>query len=240
MEFKEEIRRHPMWREIREFIEKRGLTIDESRGLLHTVSIMAGFLIYRSVKEQAKLPVIYPEEEKADESRMEKLGMVLEYECRQLHIEFQEVISELVFPMAGNKALTEPILQKIYGMLDTLVLSDSFREGAEKQIENPELWGDSLMHYADRKENYFEGVKELFAFVLATARPNVTKDLGETDREKELEEIRKKYGIEPDDFWKLRRRALEFFKIAFATHLGIVFQPLREEADEKIYGPISD
>jgi hypothetical protein len=240
MEFKEEIRRHPMWREIKEFLEKRGMTIDESRGLLYIVSMMSGFLIYRSVKENAKLPVISPEEEKADESRMEKLGRVLEYECRQLHIEFHEVLSELVFAMAANKALTEPILQKIYGMLDSLVLSDSFREGAEKQIENPEFWGDSLAHYADRKEDYFEGVKDLFAFVLATARPNATKDLGKTSHEKELEEIRKKYGIEPDDFWKLRRRAVEFFRIAFATQLGIVFQPLREEADEKICGPVSD
>jgi hypothetical protein len=240
MEFEEEIRRHPMWREIQECIEKRGITIDESRGILYIVSMMAGFLVYRSIKEQAKLPVIRPEEEKADESRMEKLGRVLEYECRQLHIEFQEIISELVFPMAGNKALMEPILQQVYGMLDSLVLSDSFREGVEKEIENTEFWGDSLTHYADRKEDYFGGVKEIFALVLATARPNVTKDLGETNHDKELEEIRKKYGIEPDDFWKLRRRAIEFFKIAFATHLGIVFQPLREEADEKICGPISD
>ena len=240
MEFEEEIRRHPMWREIQECIEKRGITIDESRGILYIVSMMAGFLVYRSIREQAKLPVIRPEEEKADESRMEKLGRVLEYECRQLHIEFQEIISELVFPMAGNKALMEPILQQVYGMLDSLVLSDSFREGVEKEIENTEFWGDSLTHYADRKEDYFGGVKEIFALVLATARPNVTKDLGETNHDKELQEIRKKYGIEPDDFWKLRRRAIEFFKIAFATHLGIVFQPLREEADEKICGPISD
>jgi len=240
MEFKEEIRRHPMWKEIQEFIEKRGMTIDESRGLLYIVSMMAGFLMYRFIKEQAKLPVIRPEEEKADESRMEKLGRVLEYECRQRHIEFQEVISELVFPMAGNKALMEPILQKIYGMIDSLIPSDNFRESVEKEIENTKFWGDSLTHYADRKEDYFEGVKELFAFVLATARPNVTKDLGKTNHEKELEEIRKKYGIEPDDFWKLRRRAIEFFKIAFATHLGIAFQPLKEEADEKICGSISD
>ncbi|HZV47541.1 MAG TPA: hypothetical protein VFG06_09390 [Thermodesulfovibrionales bacterium] len=240
MEFKEEIRRHPMWREIQEFLEKRGVTIDESRGLLYIVSMMAGFLMYRSIKEQAKLPVIRPEEEKVDESRMEKLGRVLECECRQLHIEFQEIISELVFPMAGNRALTEPILQKIYGMLDSLVLTDSFREGTEKQIENTEFWGDSLTHYADRKEDYFEGVKELFAFILATARPNVTKDVGKTNQEKELQEIRNKYGIEPDDFLKLRRRAIEFFKIAFATHLGIVFQPLREEADAKICGSMAD
>jgi len=197
-------------------------------------------LMYRYIKEQSKLPVIRPEEEKADESRMEKLGRVLEYECRHLHIDFQEIISELVFPMAGNKALVEPIFQKIYGMLDSLILSDSFREGSEKEIENTEFWGDSLTHYADRKEDYFEAVKELFAFVLATARPNVSTDLGKTNHENELEEIRKKYGIEPDDFWKLRRRAMEFFRIAFATHLGIVFQPLREEADEKICGPISD
>jgi hypothetical protein len=202
--------------------------------------MMAGFLVYRSIKEQAKLPVIRPEEEKADESRMEKLGRVLEYKCHQLHIDFQEIISELVFPMAGNKTLVEPILQKVYGMLDSLVPSDSFREGSEKQIENTEFWGDSLTHYADRKEDYFEVVKELFAFVLATALPNATEDLGKTNPEKELEEIRKKYEIEPDDFWKLRRRATEFFRIAFATHLGIVFQPLREEADEKICGPISD
>ena len=240
MEFKEEIRRHPMWREIQAFIEKRGITIDESRGLLYIVSMMAGFLIYRSIKEQAKLPVIRPEEEKADESRMEKLGRVLEYECRQLHIEFQEVISELVFPMAGKKALREPFLQKVYGMLDSLILSDDFREGSEKQIENTELWGDSLRHYADRKQDYFEAVKELFAFVLASARADVTEDLGKVNHEKELEEMRKKYGIEPDDFWKLRRRATEFFRIAFATHLGIVFQPLKEEADEKICGLISD
>jgi hypothetical protein len=142
--------------------------------------------------------------------------------------------------MAGNRALTEPILQKIYGMLDSLVLTDSFREGTEKQIENTEFWGDSLTHYADRKEDYFEGVKELFAFILATARPNVTKDVGKTNQEKELQEIRNKYGIEPDDFLKLRRRAIEFFKIAFATHLGIVFQPLREEADAKICGSMAD
>jgi hypothetical protein len=240
MEFKEEIRKHPMWSEIQAFLEKRGMTIDESCRLLYIVSMMAGFLIYRSIKEQAKLPVIRPEEEKADESRMEKLGMVLEYECRQLHIEFQEVVSELVFPMAGKKALTEPILQKTYEMLDSLVLSDNFREGSEKQIENTEFWGDSLRHYADRKEDYFEAVKELFAFVLASARPDVNTDLGKANPEKELKEIRKKYGIEPDDFLKLRRRATEFFRIAFATHLGIVFQPLREEADEKICGPISD
>jgi len=229
-----------MRREIQAFLEKRRVAMDESFELLYIVSMMASFLIYRSIKEQTQLPVIRPEEEKADESRMERLGRVLAYECRQLHIEFQEIMDELVFPMAGNKALVEPILQKIYGMLDSLIPSDSFRKGSEKQIENTEFWGDSLTHYADRKEDYFEAVKELFALVLATARPSLSTDLEKTNHEKELEEIRKKYGIEPDDFWKLRRRATEFFRIAFATYLRIVFQPLREEADEKICGPISD
>ncbi len=238
--FRAEMRRHPMRREIRAFLEKRGVTMDESSGLLYIVSMMASFLIYRSIKEHTQLPVIRPDEEKADGSRMERLGRTLAHECRQLHIEFQEVIDELVFPMAGNKALVDSILQNIYGMLDSLIPSDSFREGSEKQIENPEFWGDSLTQYADRKEDYFEAVKELFAHVLAIARPSVNTDLEKTNHEKELEEIRKKYGIDPDDFLKLRRRATEFFRIAFATYLGIVFQPLREEVDEKIYGPTSD
>jgi len=51
---------------------------------------------------------------------------------------------------------------------------------------------------------------------------------------KKLEKIRKTYGIKTDDFLKLRRRATEFFRIAFATYLGIEFQPLREEVDTKI------
>jgi hypothetical protein len=112
----------------------------------------------------------------------------------------------------------------------TYLLISKRKEQNERPDPDPAVW----------KEDYFEAVKELFAFVLATARPDVNTDLGKANHEKELEEIRKKYGIEPDDFWKLRRRAIEFFKIAFATHLGIVFQPLREEADEKICGPISD
>ncbi|NWF75954.1 MAG: hypothetical protein HXY53_05185 [Nitrospirae bacterium] len=233
MEFNEEIKRHPMWMKIQAFIEKRGMMIDEVQGLLYIVSMMAGFLISRFIKEKANLPVIHPEEIKDDESRMEKLGRILDYECRQRHIEFQDVLSELVFPMAENNAIIDPILQKIYGMLDSLVISDNFREGVEKEIENTDFWGDSLTHYAERKEDYFEGVKELFLFTLATARPSVAKDLETTNHDKELEEIRKKYGIEPDDFLKLRRRAIEFFKIAFATYLEIVFRPLRKEVDEK-------
>lgn len=234
------MKRHPMREEIRAFLKKRGVAMDKASGLLYIVSMMAGFLTYRSIKEHTQLPVIGPEEDKADEGRIETLGRILEYECRQLHIEFQEIMDELVFPMAGNKAVVEPILQKIYGMFDSLIVSDSFREGSEKEIENPEFWGDSLLHYADRKEDYFEAVRELFAVVLAIARPSLDKDLEKINHEKELEEVREKYGIQPDDFQKLRRRATEFFRIAFATYLGMVFQPLREEVDEKIYQATSD
>lgn len=239
MEFEEEIRSHPMWKEIQEFLGKRGIQVDRSRTLLYVVSMMSGFLIYRFIKDQAKLPILRPNEEKADESRMDKLGRVLEYECSQLHIEFQDVLSEMVYPMAANKALTEPVLQKVYGTLESLASSYSFRESAEKEIQNTELWGDSLAHYADRKEDYLEAVRELFSLVLANARLDAAEGPEKTDNENKLEEIRKKYGIEPDDFSKLRRRAMEFFRIAFASHLGIVFQPLRDEA-EKFCGPISD
>ena len=129
----------------------------------------------------------------------------------------------------------EPILTKIYEMFDSLIVSDSFRQPTEAQIENLELWGDSLMHCADRKEAYFQAVNELFALVLAIARSTLDEELKMRDQEKRLEEIRKTYEIEPDDFQKLRRRATEFFKIAFAKYLSMVFQPLREEVDTKIY-----
>ena len=60
------------------------------------------------------------------------------------------------------------------------------------------------------------------------------------DQEKEVEEIREAYDIEPDDFQKLRRRATDFFKIAFSSHLGIVFQPVRDEVDAKFGEPTAD
>jgi hypothetical protein len=54
------------------------------------------------------------------------------------------------------------------------------------------------------------------------------------DHEKELEEIRNTFEIDPDDFQKLRRRATEFYKIAFAKYLSMVFQPVRDEVDQKM------
>ena len=69
---------------------------------------------------------------------MERVGMAMGNECRQLHFESHEVMDELVLPMAAHKALMEPILNRTHGMLDSLVLSDNFRETTEGQIENPE------------------------------------------------------------------------------------------------------
>jgi len=47
------------------------------------------------------------------------------------------VISELVFPMAGNKALMEPILQQVYGMLDSLPLSTVSAKVRKKRSKIP-------------------------------------------------------------------------------------------------------
>jgi hypothetical protein len=232
--FGEAIRQHPMKEEISAFLKKRRVAMDEASGLLYIVSLMASFLIYRSIKKHTELPVISPDEEKADQNRVERLGKVLDQECRHLHIESQDIMNELVFPMVGNKALMGPILRKVYEMVDSLIPSDSFRQPTEAHIEDSELWGDSLAQYSDRKDAYFQAVKKLFTLVLAISRAALDDELETIDQEKELEEIRKTHGIEPDDFQKLRRRATEFFKIAFAKYLSIVFQPVREEVDQKI------
>ena len=229
-----ELRRHPMREEIRAFLQKRRIAMNKAYGLLYVVSLLTSFLIHHSIKKRVQLPVISPEEDKADEDRLKRLERVLEYECQQFGIEFQEIMNELLFPMVGNKALMEPILRKVYEMLDSLVRSDSFRQPTEAQIQNPDLWSDSLAHYAERKEEYFQTVKELFALVVAVSRSTLDAEPKEIDHQINLEEIRKAYGIEPGDFQKLRRRATEFYKIAFAKYLSMVFQTVREEVDEKV------
>jgi len=230
--------KHPMRREIKEFLLKRDVDINNASGLLYIVSMMANFLIFRSIKEHCELPDIQPEENKVDENRMEKLGQALSYECEQLSIEFQEIMNELVFPMAGNTALVKPILKKIYNLLESLIPSDNFRETTESQIENPDFWGDSLTHYVELKEKYFEAIKDLFALALKVVQYSLNgREMEQDSHIKKLEEIRKTHGIETDDFLKLRRRATEFFRIAFATYLRIEFQPLREDVDTKILEP---
>ena len=231
-----ELRRHPMREEIRAFLQKRRIAMNKAYGLLYVVSLLTSFLIHHSIKKRVQLPVISPEEDKADEDRLKRLERVLEYECQQFRIEFEEIMNELLFPMVGNKALMEPILRKVYEMLDSLVRSDSFRQPTEAQIQNPDLWSDSLAHYAERKEEYFQAVKELFALVVAVSRSTLDTESKEIDHQIKLEEIRKTYGIEPGDFQKLRRRATEFYKIAFAKFLSMVFQTVREEVDEKVLG----
>ncbi len=239
-ELEQALRRHPMEKEIRAFLKKRRLKTHKASGLLHMVTLMASFLTYRSIKNHAQLPVLNPEEEKADRNRVERISKILGYECSQLNIEFQEIMDDLVLPMAENKTLMEPIVNKTYATLESLIPSEHFRQPTEEQIENPELWGDSLEHYADRKEDYFLAVKDLFALVLANARSGHDEKSDEVGHEEEIEQIERTYEIDHDDFQKLRRRATEFFRIAFASHLGIAFQPLRDEVDEKIGEPTSD
>jgi len=233
-EFGEAVRGHPMSDEIRAFLKKRRVAMDKASGLLYVMSLMASFLIHRSIRKHAQLPVISPDEEKADENRLERLSTVLEHECRHLNIEPQELMNELVLPMAGNKALMEPILRKVYEMVDALIPSDSFRQPTEAHIEDSELWGDSLTHYDGQKEAYFQAVKKLFTLVLAISRAALDEASDTIDHEKELEDIRRNYAIEADDFQKLRRRATEFYKIAFAKYLSMVFQPMRDEVDQKV------
>ena len=128
-------KKHPMETEIQQFLLKRDVDIDNAPRLLYIVSIMANFLIFRSIKKHAKLPNIRQEEDKADENRMEKLGQALSYECEQLNIEFQEIMNELVFPMAGNTALVKPMLKKITRSLSLSflpIISDKPRKARSK------------------------------------------------------------------------------------------------------------
>lgn len=231
---REAITRHPMREEIRAFLKKRHVAVDKASGLLYIVSLMASFLTHGLIKKHTQLPVISPDEEKADEKRLQRLGTVLEHECQHFHIESQALMNELVFPMAGNKAVMEPVLKKVHDMVEALIPSDSFRQPTEAHMEDRELWGDSLAHYGDRKEAYFQAVKRLFTLVLAISRSTLDEALAPLDHEKELQAIKSTFEIDPDDFQKLRRRATEFYKIAFAKYLSMVFQPVRDEVDQKI------
>lgn len=233
--FERELKRHPTEETIRAFLRERGINVDRASGFLYVVSLCTSFLIQRSIRQNLQLPVISPEEDKADENRLNGLSGLLTFECEQLRIKPDEVMNQLIVPMVGNRALIEPILKKVYEMFDALIPSDSFREPTEAQIDNPELWGDSLAHYKDRKEQYFLAVRDLVALVLAIARSTVEGEPKKIDHKARIDEIRKTYSIEPDDFEKLRRRAREFYKIAFAKFLSMVFQPVREEVDKKIF-----
>ncbi len=232
-----ELNQHPMGQEILSFFKKRRVATTQAAGLLHVISLMAVFLIDLAIMKHTQLPVINPEKDKADKDRLDMLGRALENECHQLGIVVQEVMDELVLPMTKNQALMEPILQRIHQMFDSLLSSKEFRQGTEPQIDNSELWGDNLEHYGKQKEEYFQAVKELFAMVVAISRTSVEEKLEAEDQENKFEKIRKTYGIEPDEFLKLRRRATEFFRIAFAKYLSMVFQPVRDDVDSMFSSP---
>jgi hypothetical protein len=221
----------------RAFLEKRHVAMERASRLSYIVSMMVNFLIYRSIKEHIQLPAVHPDEENADQDRMEAIRKCLASECQQLWIKFQDIMDELVSPLAENEALFEPILRNIYRILDSFVSSKDFREAVEKQIEDPESWNDSLLHYADRQEDYFEVVKRLFGLDLAVVRSGLDGESEGVGYEKSLEHIRKEYEIQPDDFEKLTRRATAFFRAVFATYLELDFQRVRDEVDTKILRP---
>ena len=216
----------------RPFLEKRRVTVDQASRLLHLVSVMVNFLLYRSIREHIQLPSVRPDEQEADKDRMEAIRKHLGSECRRLGMAFQDVMQELVMPLAENETLFEPILKKVYAILDSLVSSEDFRAAIEKQIEDGELWHDSLAHYENRREDYFDAVKRLFALDLAMVRSSLDGAIENISYEETLEDIKQRYGIEADDFQKLRRRATEFLRATFATYLDMDFQPVRKKVDE--------
>lgn len=239
-QIKEEDMIHPIKVETWAFLKKRNLEMEEASRFLYIVSILVNFFVYRTTKQRFQLPTVRPEEEENDENRLEAILGALQNECSKLGIVSHEVMDELVSPVAEDEALVEPILQKTYGMLESLIPSDSFRQAVENQIEDSESWGDSLIHYEDRKEDYFEATKKLFALDLAIVQSNHSGELEDVGYEQKLEEVRTTYGIEPDDFQKLSRRATEFLRVTFATYFEMDFQHVRDEVDAKIDWPSSD
>jgi hypothetical protein len=233
----EENMAHLIGGKTRAFLNKRHVGMDRASRLSYIVAMMVNFLIYRSIKAHIQLPAVRPDDEKVDQDRMEAIQKRLASECERLWIKFHDIMDELVSPLAENEALFEPILRNIYTILDSFVSSKDFREAVEKQIEEPETWNDSLLHYTDRQEDYFEAVKKLFGLDLAVVRSGLDGESEGIDYEKSLEQIRKEYGIQPDDFEKLTRRATAFFRAIFATYLELDFQRVRDEVDTKILRP---
>jgi hypothetical protein len=101
------------------------------------------------------------------------------------------------------------------------------------QIENPDTWQDSLVHYEEREADYFEALKELFDFSLSIVRSEGQGQNGQTTLNGEYNRIREKYDIEPDEFDKLIRRATEFLRAAFANYLEMEFHAVRSAIDAK-------
>ncbi|MDD2391201.1 MAG: hypothetical protein PHP23_15930 [Desulfobacterales bacterium] len=233
----EEEKRNPMRRDMRLFLKKKNVKIENAQGMLCLVSVMVDFMIHNSIRTFLKLPGISPEEDQADKNRMSILGKALEYEAAHLKIEMEDIVKNLVYPLTAKTELVYPIMNKILGGLDAMALSDDFRQTTENQIENPDLWKDSLEDYAERTEDYFQALKELFILTIIIIRSSLDANQSENSYDKNYDDIRDTYRILPADFLKLRRRATEFFKIAFASYLRIEFQPLRDQLDKQLVEP---
>ena len=232
----EEAIKKPVEAETKAFLKTRRVAVGKAYRLSYLISMIVNFMVYRSIKTGIQLPSVRPNEEELDENRLEGLHTDLGLECGNLGIEPRDVIAEVVSPLAGNEVLMGKVLKKNYDILESLIPSENFRQMMEGQIEDPDTWGDSLSNYEERKGDYFEALKDLFALDLATVRSGLEGDAGVTDYEGNLEQIKEKYDIEPEDFEKLRRRATEFLRVAFANYLEIDFQLVREEVDAKFYG----
>lgn len=232
----EEMIQQPVHEATMKFLAERGVDQDEGSELRYLVSMIVNFRIYRSIKTGIQLPVVKPREEELDESRLQELHRELANVCADIGVGLTDVMDDLVAPLSEDEKLVEQVLKKNYDLLGSLVDSESFREMTDGQIENAEAWGDNLSKYEARQEEYFEAIKALFSLDLAVVRSDVDPGMDLPDMEKKLREIQETYELGAEDLAKLRRRATEFLRAAFANYLDIDFQRVRRALDTKLGG----
>jgi len=232
----EEAIKKPVEAQLKAFFESRGVDVMKGYRVSYLILMIVNFMTYRSIKAGIQLPSVRPKEEEHDENRLEGLYTDLALECRDLGVSQQEVMSEVVNPLAGNEVLMQKVLEKNYDILESFIPTDNFRKMTDDQIENTDSWGDSLSNYEERKEEYFEAIKEIFGFNLSIVRADMDGELKEMDPVKGLAQIQEKYGFESDDFEKLRRRSTEFLRVAFANYLEMDFQAIRLDVDARAHG----
>jgi hypothetical protein len=231
----EEAIKKPVETETKTFLRMHGVDEEKGATLVFLVSMIVNFMIYRSIKAGVQLPSVRPNEEELDENRLEGLYTDLRGECVNLKVGWQEVMDHLVSPLAGNEALIGRVLKKNYDILESLIPSDSFRQMTEGQIENPDTWGDSLMDYEARKDDYYEALKEIFALNLTVIRADLDGEAELPDLDEGLGKIKDKHAFHANDIEGLRRRATEFLRVAFGNYLEMDFQLVREEVDARFY-----
>jgi len=219
-----------------EFLAKRGLSEEEGETLGYLVSMQVNFSVYRTIKQGIALPSVKPEHEKLDDSRVEGLNKELEDTCQKLGVDVQDVIDEIVTPLCQDESIIYRVLENIYDILETLVPTENFRKMTEEQMEDVEAWGDSLADYEDRKEEYFQALKEIFALHLSVVRQGSGQAPAALDLDAGLAEIKEHYGLTSDQLEQLVRRATEFLRVAFANYLEIDFQGVRLELHARSHG----